>query len=76
MGSLVVFEGGKPNKDEYRKYKIKGVAGPNDVASLKEVVRRRYARVLTEGLVLPDLILVDGGKDSFKPRRRPLENWG
>ncbi|MDH4270816.1 MAG: excinuclease ABC subunit UvrC [Candidatus Aminicenantes bacterium] len=76
VGSLVVFEGGKPNKDEYRKYKIKGVAGPNDIASLKEVVRRRYARVLAEGRVLPDLILVDGGKGQLQAAETALRELG
>ncbi|MGB7295747.1 MAG: excinuclease ABC subunit UvrC [Candidatus Aminicenantales bacterium] len=72
VGSLVVFEGGKPNKNEYRKYKVKGVAGPNDVAALREVVRRRYARVLAEGRVFPDLILVDGGKGQLRAAETAL----
>jgi excinuclease ABC subunit C len=76
VGSLVVFEGGSPNKDEYRKYKIKGVAGPNDVASLKEVVRRRYARVLEEGRAMPDLILVDGGKGQLQAAETALRELG
>jgi excinuclease ABC subunit C len=62
VGSLVVFDESEPNKNEYRKYKIKSVAGPNDVASLKEVVRRRYSRIKAEAGRLPDLILVDGGR--------------
>ncbi|MFZ2052696.1 MAG: excinuclease ABC subunit UvrC, partial [Candidatus Aminicenantales bacterium] len=76
VGSLVVFEGGKPNKGQYRKYKIKGVAGPNDVASLREVVRRRYARVLAEGRVFPDLILVDGGKGQLQAAETALRELG
>jgi len=76
VGSLVVFERGTPNKDEYRKYKIKGVAGPNDVASLKEVVRRRYARVLEEGRAMPDLILVDGGKGQLQAAETALRELG
>ena len=62
VGSLVVFENGKPKKDEYRKYKIKTVEGPDDVASLAEVIRRRYTRAREEKIPFPDLILVDGGK--------------
>lgn len=61
VGSMVVFENGRPHKEEYRKFKIKTVEGPNDVASLQEVIRRRYARVVEEKKRLPDLILVDGG---------------
>ncbi|HUU36947.1 MAG TPA: excinuclease ABC subunit UvrC [Candidatus Desulfaltia sp.] len=76
VGSLVVFESGKPNKDEYRKYRIKGVVGPNDVASLREVVRRRYARVLAEGRVFPDLILVDGGKGQLQAAETALRELG
>jgi excinuclease ABC subunit C len=62
VGSLVVFVDAKPKKSEYRKFKIKTVTGPDDYASMKEVVERRYARVLEEGQPLPDLIMVDGGK--------------
>lgn len=76
VGSLVVFSGGKPDKDEYRKYRIKGVVGPNDVASLEEVVRRRYARVLSEGRAQPDLVLVDGGKGQLQAARSALRELG
>jgi excinuclease ABC subunit C len=58
---MVSFIDGKPSKKDYRKYKIKTVVGPDDYASMREVVRRRYTRVLKEGLPLPDLIIVDGG---------------
>ncbi len=61
-GSVVVFEGGKANKSEYRKFKIKTVKGIDDFAMLREVTRRRYKRVLEEGKELPQLILIDGGK--------------
>ena len=76
VGSLVVFEDGQPKKGEYRKYKIKTVAGPNDVASLQEVVRRRYERVLREQKDLPDLILVDGGKGQLGAARLALQGLG
>jgi excinuclease ABC subunit C len=76
VGSLVVFDQASPNKDEYRKYRIKGVAGPNDVASLAEVIRRRYARLQAEKGRLPDLILVDGGKGQLNAARAALGELG
>lgn len=76
VGSLVVFENGRPQKSDYRKYKIKTVAGPNDVASLQEVIRRRYKRRLEEKKALPDLILVDGGKGQLNAARGALEDLG
>ena len=62
VASMVVFVEGKAKKSEYRKFKIKSVKGPDDFASMKEVVERRYTRALQERLALPDLIIVDGGK--------------
>ena len=62
VGSLVVFERGEPLKDDYRKFKIRSVQGPNDVLSLKEVLYRRYVKVRAKEEQIPDLILVDGGK--------------
>ncbi|MFC5469557.1 excinuclease ABC subunit UvrC [Cohnella suwonensis] len=62
VSAMVVFTNGKPDKKEYRKYNVKTVQGPDDYESMREVVRRRYERVLKEGLELPDLIVVDGGK--------------
>ncbi|TVX98765.1 excinuclease ABC subunit UvrC [Cohnella terricola] len=62
VSAMVVFTNGKPDKKEYRKYNVKTVQGPDDYESMREVVRRRYERVLKEGLTLPDLIVVDGGK--------------
>lgn len=62
VAAMVVFIDGKPAKKEYRKYKIKTVVGPDDYASMREVIYRRYARVIREELPLPDLILIDGGK--------------
>lgn len=76
VGSLVVFEKGRPKKDEYRKYRIKTVAGPNDVASLQEVVHRRYSRILEEGQKLPDLVLVDGGKGQLHAAETALRSMG
>jgi excinuclease ABC subunit C len=76
VGSVVVFESGEPSRNDYRKYKIKSVAGPNDVASLQEVVGRRYARALREGRRLPDLILVDGGKGQLHAAEAELRKLG
>lgn len=76
VGSMVVFENGLPSKDNYRKYKIKTVAGADDVRSLQEVVRRRYSRLLEEKKELPDLILVDGGKGQLNATQKVLEELG
>jgi len=77
VGSMVVFEEGKPNKSEYRKYKIRTVDGPDDVASLQEVIRRRYASLLTEGHeFLPDLVFVDGGKGQLNAALKALHELG
>ncbi|MGA9119853.1 MAG: excinuclease ABC subunit UvrC [Bacteroidota bacterium] len=62
VASMVVFIDGKPRKSEYRKFKIGTVEGPNDFASMREVIRRRYSRILEEHGSMPDLIMVDGGK--------------
>ncbi|GGE76383.1 excinuclease ABC subunit UvrC [Priestia taiwanensis] len=62
VSAMIVFVDGKPAKKDYRKYKIKTVQGPDDYESMREVVRRRYTRVLRENLPLPDLIIIDGGK--------------
>ncbi|WP_147532560.1 excinuclease ABC subunit UvrC [Bacillus marasmi] len=74
VSALVVFIDGKPNKREYRKYKIKTVIGPDDYESMREVTRRRYSRVLKENLPLPDLIIIDGGKGHIEAVRDVLEN--
>jgi excinuclease ABC subunit C len=76
VGSLVVFRDGRPDKDAYRKFRIKGVAGPNDVASLAEVITRRYRRVLEEPGPLPDLVMVDGGKPQLSAARKALSALG
>ena len=62
VSAMVVFVNGKPSKKDYRKYKIKTVVGPDDYASMQEVIRRRYSRVMRDGLTPPDLIVIDGGQ--------------
>ncbi|WP_461181826.1 excinuclease ABC subunit UvrC [Virgibacillus kimchii] len=74
VSAMVVFIDGKPNKKEYRKYKIRDVEGPDDYETMREVVRRRYKRVVKEGLPLPDLIIVDGGKGQMSAAVDVLEN--
>ncbi|WP_165997004.1 excinuclease ABC subunit UvrC [Bacillus sp. Cs-700] len=74
VSAMVVFIDGKPKKNEYRKYKIRTVDGPNDVGSMKEVVRRRYSRVLKENGPLPDLIIIDGGIAQIQAAKDVLEN--
>ncbi|MGX7350585.1 UvrABC system protein C [Enterococcus canis] len=74
VSAMVVFIDGKPAKNEYRKYKIKTVKGPDDYASMREVIYRRYARVLKEGLPFPDLILIDGGKGQVDAAKDVLDN--
>lgn len=76
VGSLVVFRDGRPDKDAYRKYRIRTVEGPNDVASLEEVIGRRYDRVLAERGPLPDLVMVDGGKPQLSAARKALSGLG
>ena len=61
VSAMVVFVNGKPSKKDYRKYKIKTVVGPDDYASMREVIRRRYSRVMRDSLTPPDLIVIDGG---------------
>ncbi|EGQ4114139.1 excinuclease ABC subunit UvrC [Staphylococcus pseudintermedius] len=74
VSAMVSFVDGKPDKKGYRKYKIKSVEGPDDYKSMQEAVRRRYTRVLNEGLPLPDLIIVDGGKGHMSSVADVLEN--
>lgn len=73
VSAMIVFIDGKPAKKEYRKYKIKTVKGPDDYESMREVVRRRYTRVLKEELPLPDLIIIDGGKATLQQLRMCLK---
>lgn len=74
VAAMVSFVNGKPAKHEYRKYKIRSVTGPDDYESMREVIRRRYTRLLKENLPLPDLIIVDGGKGQIGAARDVLEN--
>ena len=74
VAACVVFERLKPAKKEYRKYNIKTVVGPDDYASMKEVVRRRYTRLEEEGKPLPDLIIADGGRGQMEMIREVVED--
>jgi excinuclease ABC subunit C len=74
VSAMVVFIDGKPAKKEYRKYKIKTVKGPDDYASMREVIYRRYSRVIKEGLPFPDLIVIDGGKGQVDVAKDVLAN--
>ncbi|EGO9039819.1 excinuclease ABC subunit UvrC [Enterococcus faecalis] len=74
VSAMVVFIDGRPAKNEYRKYKIKTVQGPDDYASMREVIYRRYSRVLKEGLPFPDLILIDGSKGQVDVAKDVLAN--
>jgi len=74
VSAMVVFTDGKPNRSEYRKYKVKGIEGPDDYGTMREVIRRRYERVLKEGLQLPDLIIVDGGKGQISAATEILQD--
>ncbi|MCJ8013934.1 excinuclease ABC subunit UvrC [Paenibacillus sp. KQZ6P-2] len=74
VSAMVVFIDGKPDKKEYRKYKVRSVQGPDDYETMREVIRRRYERVLKENLEMPDLIVVDGGKGQISAAVDVLEN--
>jgi excinuclease ABC subunit C len=76
VGSLVVFERGLPKKSEYRRFRIRGVAGTNDFAMVAEVVRRRYLRRIAEAEILPDLLLIDGGAGQVAAAVGALEEIG
>ena len=73
VAGCVVFKSLKPSKKDYRKYDIRTVTGPDDYASMKEVVRRRYTRMIEEGTPLPDLIITDGGKGQMDVVRKVIE---
>ncbi|WP_269760641.1 excinuclease ABC subunit UvrC [Streptococcus dysgalactiae] len=74
VAAMVVFVDGKPSKKDYRKFKIKTVVGPDDYASMREVIFRRYSRVKHEGLVAPDLIIIDGGLGQVNAAREVIED--
>ena len=76
VSAMVVFENGKPNKKEYRKYKIKTVVGPDDYASMREVIKRRYGRVIRDQLRPPDLIIIDGGQGQVNIAKDVLNELG
>lgn len=74
VAGMVVFVNGKPSKKNYRKFKIKTVVGPDDYASMREVIYRRYSRAMKDGLTPPDLIIIDGGQGQVNVARDVIEN--
>ena len=76
VAAMSVFKNGKPSKKDYRHFNIKTVEGPDDFASMEEVVYRRYKRILDEALDLPDLIVIDGGKGQLSSAMSSLEKLG
>ena len=76
VASCVVFRDGKPSKREYRHFNIKTVEGPDDFASMREIIHRRYSRLISEGSELPDLIIVDGGKGQLSSAYAILKELG
>ncbi|MDX5427540.1 MAG: excinuclease ABC subunit C, partial [Bacteroidota bacterium] len=76
VSACVVFRDGKPSKKEYRHFNIKTVEGPNDFASMEEVIHRRYSRMINEGEELPQLIVIDGGKGQLSAATKSLEILG
>jgi excinuclease ABC subunit C len=76
VASCVVFRDGKPSRKEYRHFNIKTVEGPDDFASMREILHRRYSRLLAEGAELPDLIIVDGGKGQLSSAYGVLKELG
>ena len=76
VGSMVVFQDGKPEKSEYRRYRIRTVEGQDDFAMMREVITRRFRRALEEQTPLPDLVLVDGGKGQLNAALAALEDLG
>jgi excinuclease ABC subunit C len=75
-GSMVSFYRGRPDKNNYRRFRVKGVSGIDDYKMLGEVVRRRYTRLIKEKLPLPDLILIDGGKGHLLAAKKELDCLG
>jgi excinuclease ABC subunit C len=76
VAAMVVFTNGKPDKKEYRHFNIKTVEGPNDFASMEEVIYRRYKRVIDENQPLPQLIVVDGGKGQLSSAMESIDKLG
>lgn len=76
VSAMVVFIDGKPSKKDYRKFKIKTVVGPDDYASMREVILRRYSRAIKESSVLPDLIIMDGGIGQINAAKLVLDDLG
>ena len=76
VASMVCWKKNSPSNEDYRKYKINNISGPNDYASMKEVLTRRYSRTLAEGKNLPDLILIDGGKGQINIAAKVLTELG
>lgn len=74
VSAMVVFVNGKPSKKDYRKYKIKTVVGADDYASMREVIRRRYSRVMRDGLTPPDLIVIDGGQGQVNIAKQVIQD--
>ena len=74
VSAMVVFVNGKPSKKDYRKYKIKTVVGPDDYASMREVIKRRYSRAIRDGLTLPDLIVIDGGQGQVNVAKEVIQD--
>ena len=74
VSAMVVFVNGKQSKKDYRKYKIKTVVGPDDYASMREVIRRRYSRVMRDGLTPPDLIVIDGGQGQVNVAKQVIQD--
>ena len=76
VSACVVFKDGKPSKKDYRIFNVKTVEGPNDFATMQEVIYRRYSRILAEGEPLPDLILIDGGKGQLSSALQSIDKLG
>ena len=76
VASMVCWKNNSPSNQDYRKFKIRGISGPDDFAGMKEVLKRRYSRTLSEGGALPDMILIDGGKGQINIAAKVLEELG
>ena len=76
VASMVCWKNNSPSYQDYRKFKIRGISGPDDFAGMKEVLTRRYSRTLSEGGALPDMILIDGGKGQINIAAKVLEELG